>query len=98
MEERISMSTKDLKRAEVSPVAQERRIKQREAAGILGISPRHFRRVLRSFLAEGPKGVVSKKGGAKGNHRLSQDKEDRLLSSSGTQTIAILALLWLKNI
>lgn len=75
MEERISMSIRELKRAEVATAVKERRLKQAEAAGILGISPRQFRRVLRRFLAEGPKGVISKKVGAKGNHRLSEDKE-----------------------
>lgn len=79
MEERISMSTKDLKRVEVSTAVKERRITRTVAAGILGISPRQFRRVLRRFLEEGPKGVISKKVGAKGNHRLSKDKEDLVL-------------------
>ena len=40
MEERISMSTKDLRRVDVSTAVKERRIKQLDAARILGISPR----------------------------------------------------------
>ena len=40
MEERISMSTKDLKRGEVATAVKERRIIQFDAARILGISPR----------------------------------------------------------
>ena len=45
MEEHIPMSQKDLQRLEVLTEVRERRLKRAKAAGILGISPRHFRRV-----------------------------------------------------
>ena len=50
------MISKDLKRLEVLTDLKERRLKQTKGARILGISPRQFRRLLRVFRAEGPKG------------------------------------------
>ena len=76
MEERIPMIQKDLKRLEVLTEVRERRLKQVRAAEHLGISPRHFRRLYRRFMAEGPRGVISRKVGAPSNHRLPLWKKD----------------------
>ncbi len=57
MEERISMSSKDLNRLEVLTDVKERRLKQSKGARLLGISPRQFKRLLGKFRAEGSKGV-----------------------------------------
>lgn len=79
MEERMSISSKELKRLEVLTDVKERHLKQSKGARILGISPRQFRRLLRRFRAEGPKGVISKKVGARGNRGLSLEKKDLIL-------------------
>lgn len=68
--ERIPMSEKDLKRLEVLKEVQIGRCKQAKAGRNLGISPRQVRRLVRRLEKEGPKGIVSKKIGAPGNHRL----------------------------
>ena len=79
MEERIPMSLKDLKRLKVLTDVKERRLKQGKGAHILGIGIRQFRRLLKEFRAKGPKGVISKKVGAKGHRRLSEIKKDLIL-------------------
>lgn len=79
MKERISMSSKDLKRLEVLTDVKERRLKQSKGARILGISPRQFRRLLRAFRVEGLKGVVSKKVGAPSNNQLSLLEKTEIL-------------------
>jgi hypothetical protein len=79
MEERMSISSKELKRFEVLTDVKERRLKQSKGARILGISTRQFRRLLREFRAKGPKGVISKKVGARGNRGLSPEKKDLIL-------------------
>jgi len=79
MEERIPMSSNDLKRLKVLTDVKERRLKQSKGARILGISPRQFRRLLRRFRVEGPKGIVSRKVRSRGNRGLSQEKQDLVL-------------------
>src|SRR3990167_4848264 len=73
------MSLKDLKRLEVLTDTEKGRLKQVKGAQILGISSRQFRRLLQRFRVEGPKGVISKKVGAKGHRRLSEKKKDLIL-------------------
>jgi len=75
MEERISMSISDLNKLEVLASVQKRALKRSKAAEILGISQRQLRRILRRFKAEGPKGVISRKVGAKGNRCLAPAKK-----------------------
>lgn len=77
--ERIPMSEKDLKRLEVLDRVKSGRFKQVSAARVLGISTRQTRRLLRRLELEGPKGLVSKKVGALGNHRLSLEKTETVL-------------------
>lgn len=80
MEERISMSAKDLSRLEVLKEVTAGRLRQVKGAERIGVSPRQLRRLLRSFRTEGVKGVVSKKVGAPGNRRLAQEKRDQVLA------------------
>jgi len=73
------MSSNDLTRLWILTAVKERRLKQSKGARILGISPRQFRRSLRKFRTEEPKGTVSKKVGSRGNRGLSQEKKDLVL-------------------
>lgn len=75
MEERISMSINDLNKLEVLTSVQKRELKRSKAAEILGVGERQLRRMLRRLEAEGPKGVISRKVGAKGNRCLSSAKK-----------------------
>ncbi len=68
------MSEEDLKRLEYLKKIKEGRCKQTTAGRNLGISTRQIRRLVRRLEKEGPKGIISKKLGAPGNHRLPHDK------------------------
>ena len=64
------MSKKELTRLEVMKRIEEKRLKQKEAAGMLGVSERHIRRLLRAYRQEGERGLISKRRGQPSNHRL----------------------------
>lgn len=67
------MSKKELTRLEVMQRLTEKRLKQREAAEILGISERHVRRLYSAYRQEGEQGLISKRRGKASNHRLGPD-------------------------
>jgi len=67
------MSKKELTRLEVMQRLKAKRLKQREASEMLGISVRQVKRLYRNFLANGAKGLVSQKRGKGSNHRLSEE-------------------------
>lgn len=66
----LSMSKKELTRLEILQKAAAKRLKQREAADILGVSERHLRRLLRAYRLKGAKGLLSRKRGSPSNNRL----------------------------
>lgn len=70
--ETISMSTKEINRLEVMQKLEGKRLKQKEASVILGVSVRQIKRLLKSYRSEGAKGLVCKHRGRKGNNRLEE--------------------------
>ena len=66
----VSMSKEELSRLEVMERLQEKRMGQRTAAEILGVSVRHVKRLLRSYRSEGAAGLVSKQRGKPSHHQL----------------------------
>jgi len=68
----LQMSTKELTRLEVMQKLEEKRIQQKEAARILGVSVRHVKRLLKNYRGEGAQGLVSKRRGRPSNNRLSE--------------------------
>lgn len=70
MEEILAMSTKELTRLEVLQRLKEKRLQQKEAAQLLGLSVRQVKRLWRQYRKGGAKGLVSKKRGQASNHRL----------------------------
>lgn len=73
MDKLLTMSKKELSRLEVMQRLEEKRLKQREAAEILGISQRHVRRLLRTYRHDGESGLISKRRGSPSNNRLSSE-------------------------
>ena len=57
-------------RIEVMKRIKEKRLKQKKAAEILGVSERHIRRLLRAYCQEGEQGLISKRRGRPSNNRL----------------------------
>lgn len=56
----IAMSTKNLKRLHLVKKTEEKLITQKDAANMLDITERQFRRILSNFRTEGPKGLIHK--------------------------------------
>jgi transposase len=70
--ETITMSSKEISRMEVMQKLAEKRLSQKEASSILGVSVRQIKRLLKMYRQEGAKGLVSKHRGRKGNNRLDE--------------------------
>jgi transposase len=59
MDELLAMSKKELTRLEVMQRLKDKRLTQKEAAGILGLSVRQVKRLWRAYREQGTKGLVS---------------------------------------
>lgn len=68
----LQMSSKEISRLEVMQKLQEKRLSQKEASTILGVSVRQIKRLLKSYRREGTKGLVCKHRGRRGNNRLDE--------------------------
>lgn len=75
----LQMSTKELNRLEIIQKLEEKRMRQKEAASILGVSVRHIKRLLKSYRREGARGLVSKRRGRPSNNRLSEETSQKIL-------------------
>jgi transposase len=79
MDKMITMSTKELTRLEVMQRLKEKRLSQKEAANLLGMSVRQIKRLWRKYQKEGVKGLVSKRRGQPSNHRLDEKTTRQVL-------------------
>ena len=68
------MSTKELSRLEIMQRLAEKRMSQREAAHVLGVSVRQVKRLLRAYREHGAQGLISKRRGRPSNNRLAEDR------------------------
>ena len=68
--ELVTMSKEELSRMEVMEHLQERRMGQRTAAEVLGVSVRQVKRLLCAYRREGAAGLVSKQRGKPSHHQL----------------------------
>ncbi len=71
--ETVTMSYEELDRAGVIERVIDKRLTQREAARMLGLTTRQVRRLQRAYIQDGPPGLVSKHRGRPSNHRLSSE-------------------------
>jgi transposase len=70
MDQLLTMSKRELTRLEVMQRLITKSLRQDEAACILGISVRQVKRLFRAYKEQGPPGIVSRRRGKPGNHRL----------------------------
>ena len=70
MQDIISVSKREVFRAEIIQRTIERRLSQKDAAVQLNISERQVRRLVSSYRSNGIDGLISKKRGAKSNRAL----------------------------
>jgi len=76
----LKMSTKELNRLEIMQKLKEKRMRQKEAARLLGLSVRQVKRLLQSYRQVGAQGLVSKRRGQPSNNRLSEETCQKALS------------------
>ena len=67
------MSYEELDRVRVIERVIERRLTQREAASMLGLTSRQVRRLRRAYERDGPEGLASKHRGRPSNRRLASE-------------------------
>jgi transposase len=70
VDELYTMSGKELSKVEIMQRVKAKRLKQREAAEILGISIRQVKRLYQAYREKGAKGLVSKRRGRASNNHL----------------------------
>jgi transposase len=70
MDELLTMSNAEITRLEVMQRLKDKRLIQKEAARMLGISVRQVKRLYRAYKAHGASGLVSQRRGQPSNHHL----------------------------
>ncbi len=75
----IMLSQRELKRLHVIRKALEGTIRQVEAAGILSLTDRQIRRIIKKVRHEGDTGVVHKSRGKPSNRRLPKKIKDKAI-------------------
>lgn len=70
----VTMSKEELRRLEVMKSLEERRMRQKAAAELLGVSVRQVKRLLRVYRREGAGGLVSKQRGKPSHHQLDPER------------------------
>ena len=70
MDKLLSMSKQEITRLEVMQRLKDKRWTQKEAARMLGISPRQVKRLWRAYRKEGAEGLVSRRRGKASNNHL----------------------------
>ena len=73
------MSQKELTRLEVVQRTEKKTLKQREAAEMLKISERHFRRLLRAYRQTGAEGLISKWRGKPSNNQMKEEVKQQAI-------------------
>ena len=73
------MSSEELNRLEILQRVLAKRLSQRKAAELLGLSERHARRLVHALKEDGAPGLVSKRRGKPSNHRLDETLKSRVL-------------------
>src|SRR5664280_1594143 len=75
----LTMSTSEMSRVEVMGRLQEKRLTQKEAARILGVSQRQVKRLWKQYREKGASGLVSKRRGKPSNNRLAAETGQAVL-------------------
>jgi len=73
------MNKKELTRMEVIQKLEEKRMRQKEAAEMLGISERHVRRLLSAYREESEVGLISKRRGKPSNNQLKPEIKQQVI-------------------
>lgn len=80
----VTMSQKEIERCGILKMAEERKITQKEGARRIGVSERHFRRMLAGYRQSGAEGVINKQRGKASHNRMSEGKRQNILEKLET--------------
>jgi transposase len=80
VEKLLAMSAKEISKLEIIQRLTSKQLRQKEAAGMLGISVRQVKRMLRAYRQEGAPGLVSKRRGKESNNRLEEGVKQKVLN------------------
>lgn len=70
MDQLLTMSKRELTRLEIMQRLKDKRLKQRQASDMLGISIRQIKRLFRAYKNLGPAGLISRRRGKPSNNQL----------------------------
>src|SRR5512136_541239 len=76
----ITMSRREVSRLHILHQALEREVTQREAAGLIGLSDRQVRRLIKRLRAEGEEGICHRGRGKASNRRIPKRVKARALT------------------
>ena len=79
MDKILSMSTKELSRLEVMQRLKDKRLIQKEAAVMLGLSIRQIKRLWQKYQKQGAKGLINKRRGQASNNRIDAGERQKVL-------------------
>jgi transposase len=79
MDELLTMSNQEITRLEAMQRIKDKRLTQKEAAGILKLSVRQIKRLFKAYKARGAKGLVSARRGKPSNHHLEEQVKQQAL-------------------
>jgi len=75
----LTMSIKEVTRSQILRMADEKQITQCEGARRIGVTERHFRRLLHNYRERGAEGIISRHRGKISGNRMSTEKQDKIL-------------------
>ncbi|MDF0652828.1 MAG: helix-turn-helix domain-containing protein [Nitrospira sp.] len=78
-EDRVLMSGKELRRVHVIRQVLEKRITQRAAGTLLGLTDRQIRRLMRRVQAAGDQGLIHRGRGKPSNRRIAEPVKAKML-------------------
>ena len=75
----LTMSNKEIERCGILKMTDEKQITQSEGAKRIGVTERHYRRLLHNYRGQGPEGIISGHRGKISGNRMSKEKEEKIL-------------------
>ena len=73
------MTSKERQRAEVIAAVVDRNLRQWEAAELLGLTPRHVKRLVSRYRQEGPQGMISRRKGRPSGNATPAEERHRIV-------------------
>ena len=80
LEKLVVMPKKELQRYTIAEQVEHKRLTQVKDAELLGVSERHFRRLMKACREEGAQGLISKKRGQPSNYRLPDKLQKQVIA------------------